>query len=134
VLDFVDSVVDTASGTIAAKARFANENFVLWPGMYVDVEIDLDIRPDTVMIPTVAVQSGQKGQFVFVASQGRAEIRAVEFAGTQGDRTALVSGVKAGERVIVEGQMRLADGTRVAEAAEPNQGAAATGRPADAKR
>ena len=69
VLDFVDSAVDTASGTIAAKARFANENFALWPGMYVDVEIDLDVRPKTVMIPTVAIQSGQKGPFVFVVKQ-----------------------------------------------------------------
>ncbi len=62
VLDFVDSAVDTAPGTIAAKAKFANENFELWPGMYVDVEIDLDVRPKTVMIPTVAIQSGQKGR------------------------------------------------------------------------
>jgi multidrug efflux system membrane fusion protein len=118
VLEFVDSAVDTASGTIAAKARFANETFVLWPGMYVDVEIDLAIRPKTVMIPTVAVQSGQKGPFVFVANQGKAEMRPVEFAGTEGDRTALASGVNEGERVIVEGQMRLIGGAAVAEAAQ----------------
>jgi multidrug efflux system membrane fusion protein len=121
VLEFVDSAVDTASGTIAAKARFANESFVLWPGMYVDVEIDLAIRPKTVMIPTVAVQSGQKGPFVFVVNQGKAEMRPVEFAGTDGDRTALASGVKEGERVIVEGQMRLVSGTAVAEAAQPDK-------------
>ena len=122
VLEFVDSSVDTASGTIAAKARFANDQFVLWPGMYVDVEIDLAIRPNTVLIPTVAVQAGQKGPFVFVVNQGKAEMRAVEFVGTEGDRTALASGVNAGERVIVEGQMRLVGGTPVADAAQPDRG------------
>ena len=122
VLEFVDSSVDTASGTIAAKARFANDQFVLWPGMYVDVEIDLAIRPKTVLIPTVAVQAGQKGPFVFVVNQGKAEMRPVEFAGTEGDHTALASGVSAGERVIVEGQMRLVGGTPVADAAQPDRG------------
>jgi multidrug efflux system membrane fusion protein len=121
VLEFVDSSVDTASGTIAAKARFANDNFVLWPGMYVDVEIDLALRPKTVMIPTVAVQSGQKGPFVFVANQGKAEMRPVVFAGTEGNQTALVSGVNAGERIIVEGQMRLIGGTPVAEVAQSDR-------------
>jgi multidrug efflux system membrane fusion protein len=124
-LDFVDSAVDTASGTIAAKARFANDNFELWPGMYVDVEIDLAVRPKTVMIPTVAIQSGQKGPFVFVAKPDQtAEMRMVEIAGIDADRAALVSGVNEGERVIVEGQMRLIDGARVAEAAPQGGGKA----------
>jgi membrane fusion protein, multidrug efflux system len=115
-LDFVDSSVDTSSGTISAKAKFANLNLELWPGMYVDVEIDLDVRPKTVMIPAVAIQSGQKGPFVFVAKDDQtAEMRAVEIAGIEGDRAALKSGVLEGERVIVEGQMRLTTGARVAE-------------------
>jgi membrane fusion protein, multidrug efflux system len=116
-LDFVDSSVDSASGTIAAKAVFANANLELWPGMYVDVEIDLDIRPGTVMIPAVAIQSGQKGPFVFVAKNDQsADMRVIEVAGIEGDRAALVSGVAQDERVI-EGQMRLISGTRVVEAA-----------------
>jgi multidrug efflux system membrane fusion protein len=90
--------------------------------MYVDVEIDLAIRPKTVLIPTVAVQAGQKGPFVFVVNQGKAEMRPVEFVGTEGDHTALASGVNAGERVIVEGQMRLVGGTPVADAAQPDRG------------
>ena len=117
VLDFVDSSVDTASGTIAAKAKFANANLELWPGMYVDVEIDLDVRPKTVMIPTVAIQSGQKGPFVFVVKDDQTvEMRNVELVGIEGDRAAVKSGVADGERVIVEGQMRLTNGARVAEA------------------
>ena len=75
-LDFVDSSVDTATGTIMAKATFANQDFSLWPGQYVDVEIDLDTRPDTISIPTVALQTSQKGPFVFVVKpDGIAELR-----------------------------------------------------------
>jgi multidrug efflux system membrane fusion protein len=86
--------------------------------MYVDVEIDLDLRPGTVMIPAVAIQSGQKGPFVFVANNDQtADMRIIEVAGIEGDRAALVSGVTQGERVIVEGQMRLTSGMRAVEAA-----------------
>jgi membrane fusion protein, multidrug efflux system len=123
-LEFLDSAVDTASGTIAVKARFANEDFKLWPGMYVDVGIDLSVRPNTVMIPTVAIQSGQNGPFVFVVKDGKAEMHKVELAGVEGDRAALVSGVNDGEKVIVEGQMRLVDGARVVEGTSSNAGKA----------
>ncbi len=126
-LDFVDSAVDTASGTIAAKAVFPNTDFGLWPGMYVDVEIDLDVRPNTVMIPAVAIQSGQKGPFVFVIGEkGTAEMRTVSLIGIDGNRAAIASGAKAGERVIVEGQMRLVDGGRVAEVAPAGDGGGGT--------
>ncbi len=125
-LEFLDSAVDTASGTIAVKAKFANEDFKLWPGMYVDVEIDLSKRPNTVMIPAVAIQSGQSGPFVFVVKDGKtAEMRKVELAGVEGDRAALASGVNDGENVIVEGQMRLVDGARVVEGTSSNSGKAA---------
>ncbi len=113
-LNFIDSSVDTATGTIMAKATFANDDFSLWPGMYVDVEVDLDTRPDVVSVPTVALQTGQKGPFVFgVGSDNIAELRTVEIGGTFGDRTAIRSGLKAGEHVVVEGQLRLANGARV---------------------
>jgi len=112
-LNFVDSSVDTTTGTIMAKATFANDNFSLWPGQYVDVEIDLDTRPDAISIPTVALQTGQKGPFVFVVKDGIAELRNVEIGSAVGDRTAIRSGLKAGERVVVEGQLRLANGARV---------------------
>ena len=97
VLDFVDSSVNSTSGTIAAKAVFTNANLELWPGMYVDVEIDLDVRPKTAMIPAVAIQSGQKGPFVFVAKDDQtAEMRDIELAGIEGDRAAIASGVTQG--------------------------------------
>ncbi len=127
-LDFVDSSVDTATGTIMAKATFANEDFSLWPGMYVDVEVDLDTRPDTISIPTVALQTSQKGPFVFVVKPDEtAELRMVETSGIVEDRTAIRSGLEPGERVVVEGQLRLADGARVRDVAQQT-GRAAPGR------
>jgi multidrug efflux system membrane fusion protein len=116
-LNFIDTTVDPSSGTITARARFTNEDLTLWPGQFVDVEVDLDVRPNTVLVPAVAIQSGQQGQFVFVQKpDNTVEMRKVQYVGTQGDRIAIASGVNAGERVVVEGQMRLTDGARVAEA------------------
>jgi len=116
-LDFVDSSVDSSSGTIAAKATFPNEQFKLWPGQYVDVEIDLATRPQTITVPTVAIQSGQKGPYVFVAMADQSvEMRNVELAGAEGDRTAVASGLHEGDRIIVEGQLRLRQGARWQEA------------------
>jgi multidrug efflux system membrane fusion protein len=130
-LDFVDSGVDPASGTIAAKAMFANAGLHLWPGMYVDVEIDLDVRPKTPMIPMVAIQSGQKGPFVFVVKDDQTvEMRNIRLAGVEGDRAAIKSGVADGERVVVEGQMRLTNGARVAEV--PSGASASAGEPPNA--
>jgi multidrug efflux system membrane fusion protein len=119
-LDFVDSSVDITSGTISAKGRFTNQNFELWPGLFVDIEVDLSVRPNTVMIPAVAIQSGQKGPFVFVARDDQtAEMRAIELLGIDGNLAAIASGVKEGERVVVEGQMRLTTGARIAETSAP---------------
>jgi multidrug efflux system membrane fusion protein len=127
-LDFVDTSVDVNSGTIAARATFANQDLALWPGQFVDVEIDLDSRPRTVMVPTVAIQSGQQGPFIFVMAGDTAQLRKVVLVAGAGDRTALASGVKPGERVIVEGQMKLVDGARVREApAHPYQPTPAAG-------
>jgi multidrug efflux system membrane fusion protein len=116
-LSFIDSAVDLASGTITAKAVFANEDLTLWPGQYVDVEIQLGSRPNTIVVPTVAVQAGQASPYVFVARpDGTAELRPVKVVSTDGERTALAEGLAAGERVVVDGQLRLANGTRIRDA------------------
>ena len=127
-LDFVDSSVDIGSGTVIAKGIFSNDDFTLWPGQFVDVEIDLDVRPNTVMIPTVAIQTGQKGPYVFVAKPDQtAEMRQVALFGVEGNRTAITSGLEAGEKVIVDGQLRLSQGTRIVEAAPPGSQPGAKG-------
>lgn len=119
-LDFIDNVIDPASGTIGLKASFANDDEVLWPGQSVRVVLTLAVREQAVVIPSRAVAKGQDGDFVFVVGRdGRAGRRPVELAESHGDRVAVASGVEAGETVVVEGQLRLVDGSPVAVLDEP---------------
>ena len=113
-LIFIDSTVDAASGTITAKAEFANENLALWPGQYFDVEIELGVEPQAAIIPTVALQVGQDGLFVFVITpENKAEMRKVTVTGSDADKSAVTAGLQPGERVVVEGQHRLSPGAAV---------------------
>ena len=117
-LNFVDSTVDITSGTITAKAAFANDDLTLWPGQYVDVEIIPDTLAGVTVIPTVAVQTGQKGSYAFVVKpDSTVDLRQIKVALSDGDRTAVTEGIAPGERVVVDGQMRLKQGTPVRERA-----------------
>jgi multidrug efflux system membrane fusion protein len=117
-LNFVDSTIDVTSGTITAKAAFANDDLSLWPGQYVDVEIVPQTLTGVTVIPTVAVQTGQKGPYVFVVKpNSTVDLRPVKVALSEGERTALTEGVAPGERVVTDGQMRLKQGTKVRERA-----------------
>src|SRR5262249_5366383 len=72
-LDYIDNAVDQSSGTFAARAIFANEDEILWPGMFVTLEIRLGNQVDALTVPEVAVQHGQGGgDFVFVIANGKA--------------------------------------------------------------
>ena len=113
-LIFIDSTIDAASGTITAKAEFANENLALWPGQYFDVEVELGVEPQAAIIPTVALQVGQDGLFVFVVTpENKAEMRKVTVTGSDADKSAVTAGLAPGERVVVEGQHRLSPGAPV---------------------
>ncbi len=129
-LDFLDSSVDTASGTISARATVPNPGLTLWPGQYVDVVLDAGTLPAMTSVPTVAVQSGQKGPYVYVIKpDNTVELRQVTVALTVGDNSAVSDGLKSGERVVVEGQTRLASGTpvRLADAGATAPGDAPSG-------
>lgn len=117
-LNFVDSTVDMTSGTITAKAAFANDDLTLWPGQYVDVEIVPETLMGITVIPTVAVQTGQKGPYAFVVKpDSTVDLRQIKVALSDGDKTAVSEGIAPGERVVTDGQMRLKQGTRVRERA-----------------
>jgi multidrug efflux system membrane fusion protein len=137
-LDFVDSSVDTASGTIAARASIPNPGLALWPGQYVNVVLQAGTMPAMTSIPTVAIQPSQKGPFVYVVGpDDRVEARPVEVALSAGANSAIGKGLKAGERVVVEGQTRLRDGALVhqAKAAPGDSGKVAdAAAPADGTR
>jgi len=115
-LDFVDSTVDTASGTIATRASIPNADLSLWPGQYVNVILDAGIMPQMTSVPTVAVQPSQKGPFVYVVKpDNTVEMRPVQVALTEGENSAISQGLKSGEKVVTEGQTRLKDGAAVHE-------------------
>lgn len=116
-LDFLDSAVDVGSGTITAKANFANAETELWPGLYLDVDVEIGRVRDAAIVPTVAVQPGQDGAYVYVVKTDQtAELRRVDVAVSDGARTAIGKGLAPGDRVVIDGQARLVDGARVREA------------------
>lgn len=124
-LNFVDSAVDIQSGTITVKALFDNSDLALWPGQYVNVDLEMEPLRGVAVVPTVAVQPGQDGSFVYlVKPDSTIELRKVVVAATDADHVALSSGVQAGERVVVDGQIGLTAGMRV-RVAEPRAAPAA---------
>jgi len=134
-LFFVDSAVDTLSGTVTAKAMFDNEGDQLWPGQYVRIEVDLGARPNVTTVPLVAVSPGQGGTFAFVVkADGTVERRKVEIADSRNEIAVIASGIRPGEKVVIEGQARLRDGSPVVEKPAPGAPAAAgTDRTAQAQ-
>jgi membrane fusion protein, multidrug efflux system len=113
ILDFVNNEVDTATGTIRLKARFANTDRRLWPGQFVNIGVRLATETATV-VPSAAVQTAQAGKYVFVIKpDSTAEQRNVESPRTWGDLALIRSGVNPGERVVVDGQLRVRPGAKV---------------------
>jgi multidrug efflux system membrane fusion protein len=118
-LTFIDNQVDVATGTITLKAKFTNDDERLWPGQFVNVTLTLGTQEHAIVVPSVAIQVGPNGPYVFVIKQdSTVELRLVKPDRTVGDKTVVAEGIKVGERVVVDGQLRLGNGTRV-NAQEP---------------
>ena len=116
-LVFVDSSVDTNTGTILLKARFPNPDLRLWPGQYVQVTL-VTRQEEVTSVSASAVQTGQQGRFVFVlAPDGTVRRRAVELARTVGDRAVVRGQLAAGDKAIVDGAQRVTDGWSAVERA-----------------
>ena len=115
VIAFLENTVDANTGTVTAKARIANANEGLWPGQFVKVEVVLGIEPDALSVPAAAVQLGTQGPYVFVIKDGNtAEVRPITIKRTQYGELVIGSGLKAGELVVIDGQLRLVNGASVA--------------------
>jgi len=113
-LSFIDNSVDQATGTIKLKAQYTNADRRLWPGQFVDVILVLGTRANAVVVPNEAVQNGQQGQYLFVIKPDMtAEVRRIQVGESVGGVTVVEKGVDAGERVVTDGQLRLAPGSRV---------------------
>src|SRR5205807_1695684 len=114
-LTFVDNTVDTTTGTIQLKATFANEDNVLWPGQFVQTLLTLSELPNAVVVPAQAVQTGQNGQYVYVVDKEdqTVEQRPVTIGVGYNGETVVPSGLRAGEIVVTDGQLRLAPKLKV---------------------
>lgn len=113
-LSFVDNTVDEATATVLLKGTFANRDELLWPGQFVDVVMTLGAEPDRVVVPAAAVQTGQQGTYVFVVTaEGTAELRPVKVNRADEREAVIDDGVRAGETVVTDGQLRLVPGSRV---------------------
>jgi len=113
-LDFIDNSVDAATGTILLKAVFTNTDRALWPGQYVDIVTRLGEETNAVLVPAAAVQTGQRGSQVFVVKPDRTvDLRDVQTGRSANGLTVIRSGIKAGETVVTDGQLRLVPGAKV---------------------
>ena len=131
-LDFIDNTVDPTTGMITLKALFPNEDQALWPGRFVYVVTQTGIDAAAIVVPTTAVQNSQSGSSVYVLKpDSTVDLRAVKVARTDHDNTLLAGGVKAGETVVTDGQLRLLPGAK-AEPRAPSGAPLAENAPAAA--
>ena len=114
---FVDNVVDPNSGTVKVKAQFDNAKETLWPGAFVTVRLAVRTLKDAVVVPQAAVIQGPRGAIVYtVDAENKAVSRRVEVLYANGP-DAVASGVRAGDRIVVEGRQNLRPGSLVVERA-----------------
>jgi multidrug efflux system membrane fusion protein len=113
-VSFVDNAVDQTTDTIRLKATFPNANRRLWPGAFADVILQLSVEPHAIVIPDAAVQASQQGNFVYVMKADHTvEVRPVTIAWTDSGESVIQNGVRPGEVVVTDGQLRLTPGAHV---------------------
>ena len=129
VFTALDNQVDTTTGTVKAKARFANRQLALFPSQFVNVQLQLRTIDNAVVVPVTALRHSNDGDFVYVlnAAARTVSLRPVQRGQATVDRTVIASGLKAGERVITEGADRLKDGASVVLPGDTPGGTGRTG-------
>ena len=126
----IDNTIDPATATLRLKAELSNPERRLWPNQFVKARLLLSVREGALVIPAAAVQRGPRGSFVYgVAPDVTAVVKPVEVALIQGD-SAVVSGLSAGEQVVLEGQGQLRPGSKLSpRRADKKEGADARSAP-----
>jgi membrane fusion protein, multidrug efflux system len=122
-LSFIDNSVDNTTGTVALKATFQNADYQLWPGQFSNVLLRLAEDENATVVPTQAVQTGQNGDYIYVVKPDMTvEQRAVKVGRTVGAETVVLSGIRPGDTVVTDGQLRLIPGVKVQFTAPVTQG------------
>jgi multidrug efflux system membrane fusion protein len=130
----VDNQIDQATGTYKIKGTFPNEQNRLWPGQFVNVKLKLKILQNVIVVPSVAVQQGPNGSYVYaVTPEGTAKVTNVSVVQEGEHQTVIGSGVKTGDTIITTGFANLQDGTKVKLEAEAHAGQAAASPPSEAQ-
>jgi multidrug efflux system membrane fusion protein len=107
-LSFIDNAVDTATGTVQLKATFDNTNGRLWAGQFATTSLHLYDQDSALVVPSQAVVTGQRGTYVYIVDQAdTARQRAVTVERTAGNMSIISSGIREGDRVVLDGQSRL---------------------------
>jgi multidrug efflux system membrane fusion protein len=131
VVTFIDNTVDASTGTIKLKGTFQNADQGLWPGLFVQVTLNLTTEEGVIVVPATAVQPSASGQYVYVVKQDRtAEIRPVTVARQFGEEMIIAQGLAAGEEVVTDGQLRLTPGAQISIAGPRGGGSGGGGRDA----
>lgn len=113
-LDTTDNVIDLTTGTVKLRAIFDNGDESLFPNQFVNVRLLADTVRDAVVVPVAAIQRGQPGTFVYLAkADDTVEIRVVELGATDGEKVAILKGLKVGDQVVIDGVDRLRDGAKI---------------------
>ncbi len=120
---FIDNAVDPTTATIKLKATFANNDRRLWPGLFVQVALQLSSQSNALVVPAIAVQPSQQGQYVYVVKPDRTvEMRTVTVDRQQGDQAIIGAGLRSGEEVVTVGQLRLTPGAHVSVSTGGDEG------------
>lgn len=110
----VDNQIDPTTGTSRLKATFSNSNAALFPNQFINCRLLLEMKHNAVIVPAPALQRGPQGSFVYVVSpEGTASARPVTVGITEGEDVEVDAGLKGGETVVVEGQDKLQDGSKI---------------------
>jgi membrane fusion protein, multidrug efflux system len=132
----IDNQIDQTTGTGRLKATFDNKDGILWPNQFVNVRLLLDVRKDSIVIPSVAVQRGPQGTFVYVVKSDKTvEARPVTVVLSQLNQSVIFPGLQAGDVVVTDGQDKLQNGAKVetrtrSSSAGPNAPQSTTTTPA----
>ena len=122
ILTFVDNAVDATTGTIRLKGTFENKEQRLWPGQFVNAILTLTVQLDAIVVPSQAVQMGQQGQYAFVVKPDlTVESRSLVGSRMIEGETVITQGLKPGEKVVTDGQLRLVPGAKVEVKSDPGK-------------
>jgi multidrug efflux system membrane fusion protein len=120
-LQTFDSQIDPTTGTIKARAQFANEAKTLYPNQFVNIQLLVDTHKDVTVMPSAGVQRGVPGTFVYlVNADGTVSVRKIVLGATDGERVEVSSGLVPGDRIVVDGADKLRDGAKINVRTETN--------------